>query len=367
MNGEKLARYAHASVIAVTAAVGLWYLLRYAVGVILPVAAALIISSILRPAARFLGKHSNGAVRLLGGMLVFLTLFGTAYVLFSIGGKLVGELTSFIGNTVRDLESEDNIIRRAIDFFDGIRERIPLLSKLDRSGRSGISDGIYETILAAARDGAAKISTSVTSFAAGCLFAMPSAIFAVAVSVISMFYMTMDYDGIKKSIRDLLPERLYGRLSQIIGNIVGALSSYLRAYLILMLLTFGELFLGLAILRVKYPFLMALIIAVIDFLPILGVGTVLLPWSALLMIQGDFHRAVGMLILFVIMYIVRQFAEPRLIGGFMGIHPFLTLFAAFVGYRLAGIAGMIFAPILIYLWKLIAAENVASVNDGDSS
>ena len=357
MSENKLSRYADASVVTAAAAVGVWFFLRYAVGIILPALIALAVSALLRPAARHLGRHSRGGVRLIGGLLVFLTLFGTVYALCSVGGKLIGELTSFIGNTMRDLERDDNMIRRAIDYVGNIRERIPLISRLDKSGHGGISDGIYEAILAAARDGAAKLSSSVTSFAAGCLCAMPDAIFALAVSVISMFYLTMDYDGVRRSIGELLPERTHKRVSKIWHSVSKAASGYIRAYLILMLLTFGELFLGFAVLRIKYACLMALIVAVIDFLPGLGVGTVLIPWSVILLIGGDTRRAIGMLVLFGIMYVVRQFAEPRLVGGFIGIHPFLSLISAYAGYRLAGIAGMVFAPMLLCLWKLIAAAD----------
>ena len=135
------------------------------------------------------------------------------------------------------------------------------------------------------------------------------------------------------------------------------MSGYIRAYLVLMLLTFGELFLGFAILRIKYSFFLAFIVAIIDVLPVFGVGTVLIPWAVILFINGHTGKAVGLLVLFGIMYVVRQFSEPRLIGRFMGLHPLLTLSTAYLGYTFFGITGMIISPIILYVVKLVVAES----------
>jgi len=88
--------------------------------------------------------------------------------------------------------------------------------------------------------------------------------------------------------------------------------------------------------------------AAVDLLPVFGVGTVLLPWSLFSFVGGDVYRGVGLLVLFFVMYVVRQFAEPRILGSTIGVHPLFTLFAVFAGFSLFGIWGMVLFPLLLY-------------------
>lgn len=103
-----------------------------------------------------------------------------------------------------------------------------------------------------------------------------------------------------------------------------------------------------------YAFLLAAVIAVIDILPVLGVGTVLIPWATIAFIERNMRLGFGLLILYGVIVIVRQFAEPKIVGGTLGIHPLLTLAAMYLGFRLFGVAGMIIGPILALLARAIA-------------
>ena len=129
--------------------------------------------------------------------------------------------------------------------------------------------------------------------------------------------------------------------------------SYLKAYLLLLLLTFSALFLGFSILRVEYAFLLALLTALVDLLPVLGVGTVLVPWALILLLQRQFYTGFGLLILFFVLLLLRQIAEPRLIGKSLGIHPLLALFAGYAGWWLLGFWGLLLGPFVAVLGKTL--------------
>ena len=122
---------------------------------------------------------------------------------------------------------------------------------------------------------------------------------------------------------------------------------YLRVYLFLMFITFCELFAGFTILRVEYSFLLALVITVIEILPVLGVGTALVPWSIVELLGRDFRMGFGLLILWAVITVVRQIAEPHIVGETIGLHPLLTLVGMYIGFRVFGIVGMLLAPALI--------------------
>ena len=119
---------------------------------------------------------------------------------------------------------------------------------------------------------------------------------------------------------------------------------YFNAYLILMLITFVELLIGLLILRVKYAFLVALCVSVLDILPVFGAGTVLLPWAAISFFYDDPRLALGLAILYGIMIIIRQIIEPYVVGTSIGVHPAGTLFSMYLGLKLFGFVGMLAGP-----------------------
>ena len=116
-----------------------------------------------------------------------------------------------------------------------------------------------------------------------------------------------------------------------------------------MALTFAELFVAFSLMGVSYAFLTAAAVARVDLLPILGVGTVLLPWSAISFLLGDPRLGIGLLLTYAVVSLVRQFVEPRLIGKELGIPPLLSIITMYVGFRLFGFIGLISAPAVAML------------------
>jgi predicted PurR-regulated permease PerM len=120
-----------------------------------------------------------------------------------------------------------------------------------------------------------------------------------------------------------------------------------------MFLTFAMLFSGFLMLGIENSLTLALIIALVDILPILGVGTVLVPWSVILIVNGESELGMGLLVLFIAIYLVRQYAEPKIVSAQMDVHPLIVLFAMYAGLKLAGILGLIFAPLIVFVIKTV--------------
>ena len=121
----------------------------------------------------------------------------------------------------------------------------------------------------------------------------------------------------------------------------------LGGYFVLALITLGELFAGLMILGVKNAFLISLVTAAIDILPVLGVGAVLLPWGILSIVSGNSFLGVGILVLYGIITLARNFLEPKIVGNRTGINPLFILLAMFLGLKLIGAAGIIILPVTL--------------------
>ena len=126
-----------------------------------------------------------------------------------------------------------------------------------------------------------------------------------------------------------------------------------KAYFTLMTLTFIELSLALLILNIDYAVTLALIISVIDLMPVLGVGTALIPWAVVELIIGNYALGIGLLISYVIILIVRQIVEPRIVGKHIGLHPLITLISMYAGLKIFGAVGLFLLPMLVMFLKYL--------------
>lgn len=116
-----------------------------------------------------------------------------------------------------------------------------------------------------------------------------------------------------------------------------------------MLITLVEVWIGLLVLRVDYAFVLALLIAFADLLPILGTSSVLVPWAIFELLAGKFALGIGLLILTVILWILRNFTEPKIVGKQLGIHPVISLISMFAGVKLLGFTGLFIGPLIAIL------------------
>jgi len=333
-------------VISVTLISILLYLgLRYLLPVFVPFIVAFLVSALIRPAASFCRRHLRIGAKLASVVLILSVFSLLTYGVYLLGLALIRETGDFIVTLSETAGDSDSPIFRITHMVDGIGEKLPL-ADVGGVDFANVTNELIKT-------GTEKVTVMATNGAAKIISALPSAILTFGVSLIALVYLTVDYDGAAKAIKEFLPRDTADKAVRLYHRLTGALGEYFRAYFLLMLITFGELYLGLVILRVEYALLFAAIIAVVDFLPILGVGTVLLPWGAGALLLGNYRLGAGIFILYAVIGVVRQFVEPRLMGNFIGTHPFVALVGVYAGLRLFGIVGMIAAPVILYLVKTL--------------
>ena len=135
----------------------------------------------------------------------------------------------------------------------------------------------------------------------------------------------------------------------------------LKGYLTIMFITFIELAIGLTVLRVNNSVLLAVLISLIDILPVLGTGTVLIPWSLISLIMGDTFLGIGLIILYMIILIVRNIIEPKFIGKRIGLKPLVTLISMYLGLQLAGVVGMFIFPLAMAFLKNLHDTGVVKI------
>ena len=128
-----------------------------------------------------------------------------------------------------------------------------------------------------------------------------------------------------------------------------------------MFITFTELCIGLTILRVDNAPVIAGIIAVIDIMPVLGTGGVVIPWTLISLVTGDFFRAIGLIIMYVIILVVRNIIEPKIVGSQVGLHPVITLASMFIGLHFFGIIGMFGFPVALSVIKNLNDKKIIHI------
>ena len=205
--------------------------------------------------------------------------------------------------------------------------------------------------------------TAVGGAATRLLSGLPTAFLFLLVTMISIVYFALDYDNISRFVMNLLPQKLKVRLGNIRGSVVSVAGKYIRSYLLILLITYFVLFLGLGLLRVDHSPIIALLVAFLDILPVIGVGTVLLPWSLISFALGDKFLGIGLLVLFVANAVLRQLIEPKIVGKSLNLHPLISLGTIYLGYALFGFAGLLNLPLLAVVVSAFLKNNSAAKVD----
>ncbi len=324
---------------------------RYILPVLLPFAVAYLLAQAVQPLAQKLQAHLHIPKKAAAPILLCLLLVGTVWLTGACVQRLMTELSHL---AERLLSPGGGLGEMGTDaLFDALQARLAFLR---REGEGlEVFRARFEEVVSRLTDGLLKTLTEALPAVAGRIIsALPAVFLSVIITVIAGFYFCMEDGGLLRSAVEWLPLGVRDRLPAWRARLRGFAKGYLRAYLLLLLLTFSELFLGFCILRVEYAFLAAVLVALVDLLPILGVGTVLIPWSVLAFLQKDAAMGVGLLILFSSVSILRQIIEPKLLSRQLGLHPLLTLFAGYAGFSLFGILGMLLFPPLFTLVKGLA-------------
>lgn len=325
---------------------------KYILVIVMPFLIAWGLAFSLRPAAKRLAARTGIPLRVCSVLLLTFLLCVLGILLFFGLNRLMEEL----GRLAEGVSSENSAIGQKISSIlntvEQLSDRIPFLADSSEPLRKRF-DQMLTTVL---QDAAGKIMAGITSLATELIRSVPSFALFIIVTIIAAFYFALDLDTFHRSITALLPHRLSEKLPEYGARTRRFAAKYLRAYLLLMFLTFCELFVGFTVLSVEYSLLLALIISVVDVLPVLGVGTVLVPWSVIELLSRDFKTGFGLLILWAAITVIRQIIEPKIVGGSLGLHPLVTLVGMYVGFRLFGIVGMLAAPALAVAAKVILKE-----------
>lgn len=309
--------------------------LKYVVRLLLPFIIAFFIALILQPPVKIINKRTKISVRIISGVFVALVLSGLGFLVFFLCSRLLTEVGKFV--TALNNNS-DGYVNTFFEYLDHIAEKLPFIDALGGDFSTTIADSINNMI----SNITAQIPQVISSF----IGMLPEILLFAVILIMASYYFCVDFDKITKRIYNLFPQKAQEMLCDLRARLADSGVKYIKACIILSMITFVELLVGFLMLGVDYSFTLALIVAAVDFLPVLGAGTVLLPWSLVMFISGDRYTALGLIIIFLVVTVVRRFAEPKIISEGIGLSPVLTLLSMYIGFKLFGLAGLFFAPVI---------------------
>ena len=314
---------------------------KYALPVLFPFLVAFSISIILRHPVDFISKHLKINRKFVGVLLLLLLYGSISFVFIFFGTKLF----RYIGELFQKLPEiyTTNIEPALNTIIYKIQDIIPELNVvLDLENISKYIMNIINSISLSAVNLIASIATKIPSFLVKFIFA-----------IIASFLCTLDYYKVTGFIMRQFPERVQEIIINVKQNIFGTIVKFLKAYSILMFVTFIQLSIGLTIFNIPNAITFAVIFSMLDVLPAIGVGGLLIPWSIIEFIKGNYDLAIGLLVIYGIISIVRSILEPKVIGKQIGLNPLITLTSMFLGAEILGFFGIFIFPIIATIIKYL--------------
>ncbi len=322
-------------------AVGLWLCAVLLLPVGLPFLLGYLISRI---AMRFRPRKWNNTVSgVFGVSVVFLILSVLLWLVFRFLFAEGQALAKKLPRLLEELSPTLDMLRRRML---SLAERLP--DGLDLSATQWV-----ERLFTGGSVFLGSLSEWFFSGAAGILSRIPNLILFILTTLLSAYFFATDPRGIGTFLRKHIPQDPMEKGIALLHRFKSAIGGYAKSQLYLSAVSFGLCALGLLILGYPRAFLWAVLIALVDALPVFGTGIILIPWGLLSFLRGDTRVGIGLLLLYGVISVTRTILEPRFLGKQIGLHPLLTLLSLYGGFRLFGVPGMVLLPIGVMMLKQV--------------
>lgn len=342
-NKESIQRFALYFCIAA----GIYLFLKFLFPFVAPFVIGFILSLIFSPLVNFL-EDKVSLPRWFGTLVAMAILFAFfSVVVVGAVGRLSEEAYSFWQNLPGYIESLQAAVRNLEEMARGWVESlpVPIQDSLDLNANM---PGILETI-ANWISAQGNVSSSI-----GVVLKIPSLLLSFIFTMLAAFFFTKDRHEISAFFERHISSSMMSGYRFTMQSLSSALGGYCKAQLIIMLYIFVICIVGFFVIKSPYAFLLAVITAVVDALPFFGSGFILWPGALIHLIMGNMPMAVGYIIIYLVISLVRQLLQPKILGNQIGLHPIWSLLSLYLGWKLLGVGGLIIGPIVAVLIKAVS-------------
>lgn len=322
--------------------------LKYIGTVVLPFVVAFVVAWALSFLVDFVTAKMHlrrGVVAVLAVVLFYGIL---AALLYLLGNRIVelmqgcaAEVTCFFRDTVIPFFQKIN------RWVDGVMQENP--KQVDAVGINRVSE-MTSGVSARVFDGMSAVATHI-----------PGICMNLFLTIIATMLIELEFPDICAFIVRQIPKRWRRCVVELQRYVMGTMGRCMLSYCLILLLTFAELTVGLMLLRIEGAVVIAFVIAILDIFPVLGTGTILLPWAVIAGASGNLSLGIGLLLLYLVITVVRNIVEPHLVGKQMGLSPIVTLVSMIVGLHFLGIGGMILLPLGVAFLKSLNDSGIIHI------
>ncbi|WP_339061038.1 sporulation integral membrane protein YtvI [Tepidibacillus marianensis] len=315
----------------------------------IPFIIALLLAIMLEPMNEWFIQNARVKRKVAVHLTYFLFLSSIALIIYFTVTKIIIELVNF-----------STFVQRNIPFLQGwftdLYQRIQdFIQMLPPETAARINQSFMDFVNQLAN---LDLITTVWGTIYGFTAAIPNLFFIILIILLSLYFFTLHLPRIKNQFYHYFNDTSRGKVEVVLKDIRYATVGFLQAQLILSTITYIISTIGLLILGVNYVLIIAFFIVIVDVLPILGTGSVLVPWAIYALTQGETYLAIGLVVLFLVIVVVRRIIEPKILGERIGLGAISTLISIWVGFKVLGVLGIFLGPILIILYKAFVKADI---------
>jgi len=305
-----------------------------------------------QPFSRFLEKKLKFSQKIatIVSIVLFLVIFLGFISLSAL--RLSGEIYKLSINLNKYSKEAQSLWNTTIDKVYSLLGYFP----------EGFDEQVKNSINGFIRMGTSKLGSFINSLI-NFITSIPTIILYICITILSTFFISLDKNKIMAFLEQQFPKSWIKKVYNIKREMFNVLGSYIRAQIILMTICFFELLISFNILsflkfNLQYPLIFSIVICIIDALPILGAGAVLLPWSLISFVTGDINLGLALLVIYFLVLSVRQMLEPKLISQNLGVHPLVTLISMYSGFKFFGVIGFLIGPVVMIILKNVFSREL---------
>lgn len=300
----------------------------------MPFVIAFLISSIANPIVRFMEKKIKIARKYSSVFMIVLVLGAVVGVLYLLIAFLVRQTMNLYEDRFELYNEVATSLDNFINRLGGLFDKLP-------DGLQNTLNNLQVSLSSWAENFVAGIELPGISALGNYVGSVVEVIFFSIITILAAYFLTAERDNMADWLTAVLPESVKRYYHMIVDSFKKAVGGYFKAQFKIMLILTIIMFIGFEILDISYSFLLAFLIAFLDFLPVFGTGAVFWPWLVVDIVLGDYKQAIFLGIMYLVCQLVKQILQPKMVGDSVGINPMAALLYMFIGYKFAGVLGMI--------------------------
>lgn len=306
----------------------------------LPFVFAIIMAVIIEPIVNWFEVHTRLSRSLSVLLSLVLTVGGFIYIISVIISKIITEMSGLYPLVIAQSDQIINILMDGVSNFKLFYLSLNLPPDVQATLQGNLENSME--VLRSFLDSSINYLVTVMGM-------LPDLFIFLIIATVATFFIIKDRAILRKFILQIIPVNAQSKTRDVIGQLFTALTGFMKAYSILISITAIITVISLTILKVDYVLTIGIIVGFLDILPVLGPGTFFIPWIIWTFITGNTKLGISLLVVYIIISVVRQVLEPKIIGDNIGLHPLATLMSLYVGLQLGGLVGMVMGPVSIVI------------------